>query len=238
MALDDRTVKGIRDKSRSAKAATVSSYSKGGYKYTESSPGSNRFQNFSATKPVEKAKAAVPTPRPRPTATAKPSLANGYSPRDRLPMPSVSNDPKAAVTRPVAPRSSVPLPKPRPTSKATVNVPLPRPRPVAATPEAAPTPRSGVPLPKPRPISPTVPASAPKLNPNRFPSFSFTDGGMSLKQPRGAYNETASQGKVFDKNGKAKIYYGTSRKSPPTLPHKKSWKIRKGAFGLPEFTYE
>lgn len=60
------TVADVRKASASAKATAVKSYTKGSYTYTESSPGSNKFQNFKAgepmgerNKPAMKAKAPV-----------------------------------------------------------------------------------------------------------------------------------------------------------------------------------
>lgn len=67
-------VSDVRKKSKDDKTATAArkSYKKDGYTYTESAPGSNKFQNFGAAKPVEKKPAVkaktVTKPKPKPAA--------------------------------------------------------------------------------------------------------------------------------------------------------------------------
>lgn len=95
------TVKDVRKSSAKDKATAARSYTKNGYKYTESAPGSNKFQNFTAKPTVrdvrEKSasdKAAVAKPvvstKAFPKGTAdrqstqpvRSKLELGYSPRD------------------------------------------------------------------------------------------------------------------------------------------------------------
>ena len=73
-------------------ATTPKSYKKGSYTYRESSPGSNKYQNFTAAKPVEKKPVAkaVATPKPRPVASK--AVSSGK--------PGESAMSRAEVTRP------------------------------------------------------------------------------------------------------------------------------------------
>lgn len=59
-------------------AITPKSYKKNGYTYRESSPGSNKYQNFTAAKPMEKKPVtkAVPLPKPKPTTPVKKAVVS------------------------------------------------------------------------------------------------------------------------------------------------------------------